>query len=140
MNIHRDQGILERWNRTLSEWLFGHQYAQKKRLSSGQKSTEWVARLPCVVSALNGKVTRLTGKKPRHAIKAWRVAQKSDSTVSGRPVGLKEQKLPSGMGVRYLYQPGELKAGRRRAKDPVWSIEVYRLGRSVTKPDQPVLY
>ena len=24
--------------------------------------------------------------------------------------------------------------------DPVWSLEVYRLGRSVTKPDEPVLY
>ena len=26
---HRDQGIVERWNRTLSERLFGHQYAQR---------------------------------------------------------------------------------------------------------------
>ena len=29
----------------------------------------------------------------------------------------------------------ELEGGRRRATDPVWS-----LGRSVTKPDEPVLY
>ena len=26
---HRDQGIVERWNRTLSERLFGHQYARR---------------------------------------------------------------------------------------------------------------
>ena len=59
---------------------------------------------------------------------------------SWSPVGLKEQKVPSGVGVRYLYQPGKLEGGRRRATDPVWSLEVHRLGRSVTKPDEPVLY
>ena len=34
-DIHRDQGIVERWNRTLAERLFGHQYAQEMRLPSG---------------------------------------------------------------------------------------------------------
>ena len=50
VDIHRDQGVLERWNRTLAERLFGHQYAQEMRLPSGQRSTEWVARLPSVVA------------------------------------------------------------------------------------------
>ena len=68
------------------------------------------------------------------------VAQKPSSVVPDRPVGLKEQRLPSGVAVCYLYQPGELEGGRRRATDPVWSLEVCRLGRSVTKPDKPVLY
>ena len=27
------------------------------------------------------------------------------------PIGLKEQTLPSDVGVRYLYQPGELEGG-----------------------------
>ncbi|MEW7976220.1 MAG: DDE-type integrase/transposase/recombinase, partial [Candidatus Sedimenticola endophacoides] len=141
VDIHRDQGIVERWNRTLAERLFGHQYAQEMRLPSGQRSTEWVARLPGVVAALNGEVTRLTGKKPSDAIRLAKTgAQKPSSVVPGRPVGLKEQKVPSGVNVRFLYQPGELEGGRRRATDPVWSLEVYRLGRSVTKPDEPVLY
>ncbi|MEW8562744.1 MAG: hypothetical protein AB2541_11575, partial [Candidatus Thiodiazotropha sp.] len=70
VDIHRDQGIVERWNRTLAEWLFGYQYAQEMCLSSGQRSTEWVARLPGVVAALNGEVPRLTDKKPSDAIKA----------------------------------------------------------------------
>ena len=78
------------------------------RLPSGQRSTERVARLPSVVAALNGEVTRLTGKKPSDAIKAKTVAQKPSSVVPDRPVGLKEQRLPSGVYVRYLYQPGEL--------------------------------
>ena len=74
VDIHRDQGVVERWNRTLAEWLFGHQYAQEMRLPLGQRSTEWVAQLPSVVATLNGEVTRLTGKKPSDAIKAktWR--------------------------------------------------------------------
>ena len=140
VDIHRDQGIVEGWNRTLAERLFGHQYAQEMRLPSGQRSTEWVARLPGVVAALNGEVTRLTGKRPYDAIKLRRSTQKPSSVVPGRPIGLKEQKLPSGVGVRFLYQPGELEGGRCRATDPVWSLEVYRLERSVTKPGEPVLY
>ena len=140
VDIHRDQGIVERWNRTLAERLFGHQYAQEMRLPSGQKSTKWVERLPAVVAALNNDVTRLTGKKPSDAIKAKIVAQKPSSVVPGRALGLKEQKLPSGVGVRYLYYSGELEGGRRRATDPVWSLQVYQLGRSMTKPEEPVVY
>ena len=140
VDVHRDQGIVERWNRTLAERLFGHQYAQEMRLPGDQRSTEWVKRLPAVVSALNGEVTRLTGKKPLDAIKRKSVTQKPSSTVPGRPVGLQEQKVPSGVGVRYLYQPGELEGGRRRATDPVWSLQVYRLGRTVAKTGSPVVY
>ncbi len=143
VDIHRDQGIVERWNRTLAERLFGHQYAQEMLLrdeGSDKRSVEWVGRLPAVVAAVNNEVTRLIAKKPSDAIEAQTVTQKPSSTIPGRPVGLSEQKLPSGVGVRYLYQPGELEGGRRRATDPVWSLEVYRLGRSVTKPKEPVVY
>ena len=60
VNIHRDQAIVERFNRTLAERLFGHQYAVEMRLTSGKRSTGWIKRLPEVVSALNNEVTRLT--------------------------------------------------------------------------------
>ncbi|KAK3705272.1 hypothetical protein QZH41_000073 [Actinostola sp. cb2023] len=147
VDIHRDQAIVERFNRTLSERLFGHQYAQEMLLQSqgdSQRSVEWVNRLPAVVAALNGEVTRLIVseklKNPEDAIKAESVTHKPPSVVSGCLVGLKEQRLPSDVGVRYLYAPGELEGGRKRATDPVWSLQVYRLGRSVTKTEQPVLY
>ena len=139
VDIDRDQDIVERFNRTLAERLFGHKYAQEMRLPSGEQSTEWAKRLPSVVAALNEEVTQLTDKKPSDAIKANTPTQKPSSVVPGRPLGLKEQNVPSGVGVRYLYQPGELEGGRRRATDPVWSLEVYRLGRSVTKPGEGVV-
>jgi len=142
VDTHRDQGIVERFNRTLAERLFGAQYAQEMLLAargSSARSSEWVRALPDVVAALNDDVTRLTGKKPKDAIRASAVAHRPSAPAS-RPVGLREQKLLSGAGVRYLYQPGELEGGRRRATDPVWSLTVYQLGRSVSKPDEPVLY
>ena len=36
--IHRDQAIVERFNRTLAERLFGHQYAVEMLLPEGQRS------------------------------------------------------------------------------------------------------
>ena len=52
-----------------------------------------------------------------------------------------EVKLPPGVKVRYLYSPGEGEGGkRRRATDPIWSLEIYDLSRSVVSAEQPVLY
>ena len=81
--IHRDQAIVERFNRTLAERLFGHQYAVEMRLPEGQRSTAWVKRLPEVVSALNNEVTSLIGKKPAEAIKEKAVYSKRALTKPG---------------------------------------------------------
>ena len=132
--IHRDQAIVERFNRTLAERLFGHQYAVEMLLPEGQRSTAWAKRLPDVVSALNNEVTSLIGKKPAVAIKEKAVASKP-STKYSRPVGLKEQKLPPLINVRYLYQPGELEGGTKRATDPIWSLKVYQVVKNSTKPN-----
>ena len=139
VDIHRDQAIVERFNRTLAERLFGHQYAVEMRMPEGQRSTSWVKRLPEVVAALNNEVTRLIGKKPAVAIKEKDVTSKP-STKYLRPVGESEKKLPSLVNVRYLYQPGELEGGVKRATDPIWSLKVYNIERSFSKPNQPVLY
>ena len=140
--IHRDQAIVERFNRTLAERLFGYQYAVEMNMKdthAGQRSTEWVKRLPEVVSALNNEVTRLTGKKPAQAIKEKSVYSKP-ATPYSRPVGVNEKKLPPRVNVRYLYQPGELEGGGRRATDPIWSLKVYNIEKVVTKPKEPVMY
>ena len=137
VDVHRDQGIVERFNRTLAERLFGHQYAQE--MLSEQRSSEWVARLPAVVAALNGEVTRLIGKRPSEAIRRKAVSARP-AAPARRPVGFEERKIRPGVGVRYLYQPGELEGGRRRATDPTWSLTVHRVERTVTKTGDPVVY
>ena len=109
------------------------------RLPEGQRSTAWVKRLPEVVAALNNEVTSLIEKKPAVAIKEESVYAKPSSTYH-RPVGEKETKLPPLVKVRYLYQPGELEGGVKRATDPIWSLKVYNIERSVTKPNEPVVY
>ena len=135
--IHRDQAIVERFNRTLAERLFGHQYAVEMLLPEGKQSTEWVKRLPDVVSALNNEVTSLIRKKPAVTIKEKAVSSKP-STKYNRPVGENEKKPPPLINVRYLYQPGELEGGTKR--DPIWSLKVYQVVENKTKPNEPVVY
>ena len=95
--LHRSQAIVERFNRTLAEKLFGHQYAQeylsaaasskssnarsssRSSTRSSSRSREWVARLPDVINSLNKESTRLTGKTPLEAIKLPEVKHLSSS-------------------------------------------------------------
>ena len=122
VNVHRVQGIVERFNRTLRELLFRFQYSQEMNMKFSERSREWVKRLPEVVKALNNEVTRLTGKKPVEAIKERMVGARS-STSNSRVVDLKEKLLDSSVNVRYLYSDGELEGGRKRATDPNWSLK-----------------
>ena len=134
---HRAQAFVERANRTLGERLFSHQYAQE--MLSDERSRVWVKRLPAVMKALNSEVIKITGKEPDKALGLKEVDIKPYSYK--RPVGLKEKRLPSGVQVRYLFSPGEDEGGeRRRATDPIWSLEVYNITRVVISAEQPVLY
>lgn len=67
------------------------------------------------------------------------VSAKSSTTYS-RPVGTKGERLDSSANVRYLYAPGELEGGQRRATDPVWSLKVFNISRSTVNEGEPVLY
>ena len=134
---HRSQAFVERANKTLSERLFSHQYAQE--MIGNGRSREWVKRLPLVLKAMNSEPTRLTCKEPNSAIGLEKVPIKVESYP--RPVGLDEARLPPGVLVRYLYAPGEDEGGeRRRATDPIWSLGIFNLSRSVVSSNQPVLY
>ena len=134
---HRAQAFVERANRTLGERLFSHRYAQE--MVSEGRSRVWVKRLPAVMKALNSQVIRITGKEPDKALGLKEVEIREVSYK--RPVGLKEKRLPSGVQVRYLLSPGEDEGGeRKRATDPIWSLEVYNINRVVISPEQPVLY
>ena len=51
-----------------------------------------------------------------------------------------EKVLHLGEEVCYLFQPGELEGGARRATDPVWPLKVFEVERAMVKPGQPVMY
>ena len=134
---HRSQAFVERANRTLSEKLFSHQYAQE--MISDERSRVWVKRLPDILKTLNNTPTRLTGKEPDKAIKLKKVDIEPKNYQ--RVVGLDEDRLPPEVKVRYLLSPGELEGGEKiRATDPIWSIMIYYISRSVVSPNQPILY
>ena len=101
---HRAQAFVERANRTLSEKLFSHQYAQE--MISDDRSRVWVKRLPDIIKTLNNTPTRITGKEPDDAIKQKEVD--IETKRYHRVVGLDEVRLPPSVKVRYLLSPGEL--------------------------------
>jgi len=143
VDVHRDQGIVERFNRTLSERLFSYQYSKEMNMKSFERSREWVEGFPKVVKALSNEVTRLTGERPVDAIGERVVDAKSSTrfaSAKARPVGFKEKRLDSSVNVRYLYAAGKLEGGRTRATDPNWSLKVYRIESSLVKKNEAVLY
>ena len=128
---HRAQSFVERANRSLAEKLFSHQYAQEM-ITEG-RSVEWVKRLPDVIKAMNNESSKITGKELTEI--------KNNKPKYKRLVGSDEVRLPPGVKVRFLFTPGEDEGGEKiRATDPIWSIEIYDLSRSVVQTDQPVLY
>ena len=65
-NIHRDQAIVDRFNRSLGEKLDGYHYGKeidsKGKFSTRNRYNKWVKILPEVVKSLNNEVTRMIGK------------------------------------------------------------------------------
>ena len=79
----------------------------------------------------------MTGKKPVDAIKTKTVTAKPSlpSTTPEMPI------LGPSVLVRYLYSPGELKGGSKRATDPVWSMSTHSIHNVVHKTDtSPSMY
>ena len=135
---HRAQAFVENANRILGEKLFSHQYAQEM-ISDDRRSRVWVKRLPDILKTLNNTPTRITGKDPVKSIKQKEVD--IEPKKYNRVVGLDEVRLSPYVNVRYLLFPGELEGGeKRRATDPIWSIKVYNIYKSIISHNQPVLY
>ena len=138
---HPSQGIVERFNRTLTDKLFTYQY--HKELENPSKSNrEWVSRLQNVVSALNNEKTRLIGMKPIDAIKQTLVEQ-----GFSQPIKEYEEKLHDVCTkVKYLYEPGELEGYQyksereKRSTNPIWLVDVYKIKDRYIQKHQPTLY
>ena len=106
-----------------------------------ERSREWVERLPAVLKSMNNEVTRLTGKEPQEVLKSKQISINARKYKYNRPVGFDEARLSPFAKVRYLFAPGEYEGGeRRRATDPVWSLEIFELSHSKVSPVQPVMY
>ena len=80
MNIHQDQGIVERFDRNLVELLFTLQYSQEIKEASRN------------FSALNCEMTRSTVKRPVDTIKE-KAADAKSSTTCSRPILTKSLKM-----------------------------------------------
>ena len=109
--IHRHQGVVERFNRTLAERLFGYQYA-KELENPHQRNREWVKRLPEVLKALNAET-----KKPPPIV----------TRKAGDPI------CP-------ICQPEELEGGKKRATDPVWSVDIQKIDYHIVTQGMRVYY
>jgi hypothetical protein len=124
--------LVERFNKTLSERLFAHQYSRE--MATHETNREWVDRLPAVVEALNNEETRMIGMKPVDAIKLETVKQPDYEEEI-------DEDLPLDSLVRYLYKPGEEHGDTRyRATDAIWSVKVYHLDEIRSAENQPSVY
>ena len=116
--IHRDQALVERFNRTLAERLFGYQYA-KELENPHKRNREWVKRLPEVIKAINSETKKTPPVK--------------QNQPAGKPI------CPDS-AVRYLYQPGEQEGGQRRATDPIWSVSIHKISHHIVLQGIRVYY
>ena len=138
-NSKHTMGIVERFNRTLSERLFKIQYAEELLLPLPERSRVWVKNLPIIIKDLNNSITRLLGISPVDAIKKKNVYANSSLPRNG-PIGFEEDRLTHNDLVRYLLLPGELEGGQKRATDCIWSPQIYHIKESMVQKNQPVLY
>ena len=129
---HRSQAIVESFNKSLAERLFTYQY--DKEMITDRVNTEWVRRLPRIISVMNNEVSSVTKLKPKDAIKKNTLPSVLNKKVKV-DVSIFDKK------VRYLYSPGEVEGGNeiRRATDPIWSTRVYEV-KSILEINPPVYY
>ena len=124
--------VVERFNRTLAEHIFLHQYFNE--VDSKDRDTKWVDRLPNILRDLNNKYTRLIKMSPNDAVKKqFDIKQYSSKPIPQNYKPL--SKLHVGDKVRYLYRNGEAENDtKKRATDPNWSLTTYKIKKVVRDP------
>ena len=131
---------MERFNCTLTKRLFGCQYVVEMRLPEDQRSSEWVLRLPSVVSDLLWTVklsSWLARSLPKPSKKRPFIPSlwlPTTDVLNHAKNGSPQRRLC------YLCQPSELEGGRKRATDPIWSLKLYQIEETITKPNELILY
>lgn len=136
--ISKHQSIVERFNRTLAIKLFKIQDAIE--MISESENTGWVENLQSVINVLNNSITRLIGMSPADAIQKDEVFALPSKIRKNRPIGHNEICLPAGSLVRYLLDNSKYKGGKRRATDPIWSLETFQIESSTIIKGQPIMY
>jgi transposase InsO family protein len=130
---HRQQALVENFNKVLAERLFSYQYHQE--MTHDSRNTEWVGRLQRVVNALNNEHLEVIKMTPAKAIKKKELALTIKKVKGEADTSIFTKK------VRYLYQPGEAEGvdENRRATDPIWSTRIYEV-ESILETNPPVYY
>src|SRR4051812_6706349 len=147
---HRGTAFVERFNQTLSKFLYKIQYAVESISSDSELIRAWVRYIPVVIDYLNNYPTRLIrepgsekwGLEPVKAIALERVESRP-FTKYKRPVGRDEITLKKGDTVRYLLANAEWEGGmenQRRATDPTFSPSIHKIRKVVVIKNEPVLY
>jgi hypothetical protein len=135
-NRHRQQSLVERRNRIISQKIFRRQTQQE--LLTGQASTQWVDDLPTYIEEINKEIK--TKKKP---------CDPNDIKWAPRCDGKACDLLPEGTRVRaILDHPIDPATGKRivesngrfRATDIRWNPEIRTINKIVLNPNQPPMY
>lgn len=134
----KHQAIVERFNCTLARRLFKLQDAYELRTKL--VCTAWVKSLQDIIDDINNSVTRLLGISPAEAIQKDEVIALPSKIRKNRLVGTEEECLPANALVRYLLDNSDLKGGRRRATDPIWSDKIFTIESITVICGQPVMY
>ena len=137
---HKQQCFVERFNYTLAKRLFRIQDAHELHSKDITTSRVWVRNLRVIIDDLNNSITRLINMTPAEAITMDKVIAIPSKLHKNRLIGREEKRLPEDALVRYLLDKSDFEGGKRRATDPIWSTDIYRIKHIIVIINQPVMY
>ena len=82
--------------------------------------------------------------KPVNAIKKASIPKMEIQGISQkdfpRNASVSQPILGSNVTIRYLYEPGELESGKKRATDPIWSVTAHKISTITRSTGRPAIY